>query len=62
MSKMVFNDPRLATLNGFGVELNVAEQRADLILNGRRSTSSKWRSATSSAWCSRLSMRTSACG
>ena len=33
MSKMVFNDPRLATLNDFEVELNVAEQRADVVLN-----------------------------
>ncbi len=33
MSKMVFNDPGLATLNGFEVELIVAEQRADVILN-----------------------------
>jgi 2-oxoglutaroyl-CoA hydrolase len=33
MSKMTFSDPRLATLNGFEVELNVAEQRADIILN-----------------------------
>jgi 2-oxoglutaroyl-CoA hydrolase len=33
MSKMVFNDPRIATLDGFEVELNIAEQRGDIILN-----------------------------
>jgi 2-oxoglutaroyl-CoA hydrolase len=32
MNKMVFNDPRLATLDGFEVELNPTEQRADVIL------------------------------
>jgi 2-oxoglutaroyl-CoA hydrolase len=33
MSAMVFNDPRLSTLDGFSVELNEAKQRADIILN-----------------------------
>ncbi len=33
MNKMAFKDPRLAALNGFEVELNIAEQRADIILN-----------------------------
>jgi 2-oxoglutaroyl-CoA hydrolase len=33
MSKMNFNDPRLARLNGFEVVLNAAEQRADIALN-----------------------------
>ena len=33
MSKMIFNDPRLATLDGFEVELSEEKQRADIILN-----------------------------
>jgi 2-oxoglutaroyl-CoA hydrolase len=33
MSVMTFTDPRLATLNGFSVELNEAKQRADIVLN-----------------------------
>ena len=33
MAKMVFNDARLATLDGFEVELDVEKQRADIILN-----------------------------
>src|SRR6201982_3845458 len=33
MTAMTFNDPRLATLNGFSVELTEAKQRADIILN-----------------------------
>src|SRR5246500_2069790 len=33
MTTMTFNDPRLATLNGFSVELTEAKQRADIILN-----------------------------
>jgi 2-oxoglutaroyl-CoA hydrolase len=33
MTAMTFNDPRLATLNGFTVELNEAKQRADIILD-----------------------------
>ena len=32
MTAMTFNDPRLATLNGFSVELTEAKQRADIIL------------------------------
>ena len=32
-SKMVFNDRRLAALNGFEVEIDPAEQRADIILH-----------------------------
>ncbi len=32
-SKMVFNDPRLSTLNGFEVEIDPAEQRADIVLH-----------------------------
>ncbi len=32
-SKMVFNDPRLAALNGFEVEIDPAEQRADIVLH-----------------------------
>ncbi len=33
MTVMTFNDPRLAKLNGFSVELNEAKQRADIVLN-----------------------------
>jgi 2-oxoglutaroyl-CoA hydrolase len=33
MTTMTFNDPRLATLNGFKVELTAAKQRADFILD-----------------------------
>jgi 2-oxoglutaroyl-CoA hydrolase len=33
MSKMVFSDMRLATLNGFEVELDAEKLRADIILN-----------------------------
>src|SRR5246127_3400032 len=33
MTTMTFNDPRLAKLNGFSVELNEPKQRADIILN-----------------------------
>ena len=33
MSAMSFSDPRLATLNGFSVELNEGKQRADIVLN-----------------------------
>jgi 2-oxoglutaroyl-CoA hydrolase len=33
MIPMTFNDPRLATLNGFKVELNAEKQRADIILD-----------------------------
>ena len=33
MTTMTFNDPRLATLNGFKVELNAEKQRADIILH-----------------------------
>jgi 2-oxoglutaroyl-CoA hydrolase len=33
MSKMVFSDARLATLNGFEVELDAEKQRADVVLN-----------------------------
>jgi 2-oxoglutaroyl-CoA hydrolase len=33
MTPTTFNDPRLTTLNGFKVELNVEKQRADIILN-----------------------------
>ena len=33
MIPMTFNDPRLATLNGFKVELNAEKQRADIILH-----------------------------
>jgi 2-oxoglutaroyl-CoA hydrolase len=33
MSKMNFNDQRLATLNGFEVVLNAVDQRADVVLN-----------------------------
>ncbi len=33
MTVMTFNDPRLAKLNGFSVELNEAKQRADIILH-----------------------------
>jgi 2-oxoglutaroyl-CoA hydrolase len=33
MSKMVFNDPRLATLDGFEVELDADRERADIVLN-----------------------------
>jgi 2-oxoglutaroyl-CoA hydrolase len=32
-SKMVFNDPRLTALNGFEVEIDPAEQRADIVLH-----------------------------
>jgi 2-oxoglutaroyl-CoA hydrolase len=33
MTLMTFDDPRLATLNGFTVELDVAKQRADIVLH-----------------------------
>src|SRR5262249_17795760 len=33
MTKMIFNDPRLATLNGFEVEIDADKHRADIILN-----------------------------
>lgn len=33
MIPMTFDDPRLATLNGFTVELDVAKQRADIVLH-----------------------------
>jgi 2-oxoglutaroyl-CoA hydrolase len=33
MIPMTFNDPRLSTLNGFKVELNAEQQRADIILH-----------------------------
>src|SRR6202158_1583865 len=33
MTPMTFNDPRLAALNGFKVELNADQQRADIILH-----------------------------
>jgi 2-oxoglutaroyl-CoA hydrolase len=33
MSKMIFNDPRLAALNGFEVEVDAGKQRADVILH-----------------------------
>ena len=33
MTPMTFNDPRLATLDGFKVELNADKQRADIILH-----------------------------
>jgi 2-oxoglutaroyl-CoA hydrolase len=33
MSNMIFNDPRLATLAGFEVQLNADKQRADIVLN-----------------------------
>lgn len=33
MIPMTFNDPRLATLNGFCVELDEAKQRVDVVLN-----------------------------
>lgn len=36
MTAMTFNDPRLATLNGFSVELNESKQRADIILSRDR--------------------------
>src|ERR1035441_3301775 len=32
MTPLTFNDPRLATLNGFTVELTARKQRADIIL------------------------------
>ena len=32
MTSMTFNDPRLATLDGFEVDLTVEKQRADIIL------------------------------
>ena len=33
MTPMTFDDPHLATLNGFTVELNAAKQRADIIIH-----------------------------
>jgi 2-oxoglutaroyl-CoA hydrolase len=33
MTPMTFNDPRLATLNGFKVEFNSEKQRADVVLH-----------------------------
>jgi 2-oxoglutaroyl-CoA hydrolase len=33
MSRMIFNDARLATLDGFEVELDAGRQRADIVLN-----------------------------
>jgi 2-oxoglutaroyl-CoA hydrolase len=33
MTPMTFNDPRLATLNGFKVELNAEKKRSDIILD-----------------------------
>jgi 2-oxoglutaroyl-CoA hydrolase len=33
MSKLIFNDPRLTTRDGFEVELNEEKQRADVVLN-----------------------------
>ncbi len=33
MTPITFNDPRLATLDGFKVELNADKQRADIILH-----------------------------
>ncbi|MGD9768154.1 MAG: enoyl-CoA hydratase/isomerase family protein, partial [Pseudolabrys sp.] len=33
MTALTFNDPRLKTLNGFQVELNADNQRADIILH-----------------------------
>ena len=33
MTPMTFNNPRLATLNGFRVELTAEKQRADIILH-----------------------------
>ena len=33
MTEMTFTDPRLATLNGFRVELTPEKQRADIVLN-----------------------------
>jgi 2-oxoglutaroyl-CoA hydrolase len=33
MNDMVFNDPRLATLDGFEVQLKAEKQRADIVLN-----------------------------
>jgi len=33
MTPMTFDDPRLATLNGFTVELDAAKQRADIVLH-----------------------------
>lgn len=36
MTTMTFNDPRLAALNGFSVELNESKQRADIVLSRDR--------------------------
>ena len=33
MTPMIFNDPRLAALDGFKVELNAEKRRADIILH-----------------------------
>ena len=38
MISITINDPQLASLDGFKVELNAEKQRADIILTVHRST------------------------
>ncbi len=51
----------LPELDGFRVEIDAARERADIVLDGRRSTSSICRSATSCGWCSRRSIAIRRC-
>ncbi len=62
-SAAVFEDPRLAALDGFRVEIDEnARARGHHSRPGRRSTWCRCRSATSSGWCSKAWTTIRACG
>jgi len=67
MTAMTFSDPRLAKLNGFHVELNAEKERADIVLDRpplnviEMPQRDQLRMVFEAGWCSRLSMKMTAC-